>query len=96
MLVVCQALLMTYLGIFQGCYPAFISELLPSSVRSTGISVSYNVAVMIFGGFAPAIVQWLTMTTGDPLSICYYVIFGSAVALLTILPLRDRYSEALR
>jgi len=41
-------------------------------------------------------VQWLTMTTGDPLSICYYVIFGSAVALLTILPLRDRYSDALR
>ncbi|MDR5753293.1 MULTISPECIES: MFS transporter [unclassified Caballeronia] len=96
MLIACQALLMLYLGIFQGCYPAFIAELLPSSVRSTGISVSYNVAVMIFGGFAPAIVQWLTMTTGDALSICYYVIFGSAVALFTLLPLRDRYSEALR
>jgi MFS family permease len=96
MLIACQALLMLYLGIFQGCYPAFIAELLPSSVRSTGISVSYNVAVMIFGGFAPAIVQWLTMTTGDALSICYYVIFGSAVALATLLPLRDRYSEALR
>jgi len=96
MLIACQALLMFYLGIFQGCYPAFIAELLPSSVRSTGISVSYNVAVMIFGGFAPAIVQWLTMTTGDALSICYYVIFGSAVALCTLMPLRDRYSEALR
>lgn len=96
MLIACQAVLMMYLGIYQGCYPAFISELLPSSVRSTGISVSYNVAVMIFGGFAPAIVQWLTMTTGDALSICYYVMFGSAVALATILPLRDRYSDALR
>jgi len=51
--------------------------------------------VMIFGGFAPAIVQWLTMTTGDDLSISYYVMFGSAVALLTLLPLRDRYREAL-
>jgi MFS family permease len=96
MLIACQALLMLYLSTFQGCYPAFISELLPSSIRSTGISVSYNVAVMIFGGFAPAIVQWLTMTTGDALSICYYVIFGSAVALATLLPLRDRYSDALR
>jgi MFS transporter, MHS family, proline/betaine transporter len=96
MLIVSQALLMTWLGIFQGCYPAFISELLPSSVRSTGISVSYNVAVMIFGGFAPAIVQWLTMTTGDALSICYYVMFGCLVALITLIPLRDRYSEALR
>jgi MFS transporter, MHS family, proline/betaine transporter len=96
MLIVSQALLMTWLGIFQGCYPAFISELLPSSVRSTGISVSYNVAVMIFGGFAPAIVQWLTMTTGDALSICYYVMFGCAVALITLIPLRDRYSEVLR
>jgi MFS transporter, MHS family, proline/betaine transporter len=95
MLIACQLLLMVYLAVFQGCYPAFISELLPSSIRSTGISVSYNVAVMIFGGFAPAIVQWLTMATGDPLSICYYVIFGSAVAFLTLLPLRDRYSEVL-
>jgi metabolite-proton symporter len=95
MLIACQVLLMVYLAVFQGCYPAFISELLPSSIRSTGISVSYNVAVMIFGGFAPAIVQWLTMATGDPLSICYYVIFGSAVAFLTLLPLRDRYSEVL-
>jgi MFS transporter, MHS family, proline/betaine transporter len=96
LLILSQALLMTWLGIFQGCYPAFISELLPSSVRSTGISVSYNVAVMIFGGFAPAIVQWLTMTTGDALSICYYVMFGCVVALITLIPLRDRYSEALR
>jgi MHS family proline/betaine transporter-like MFS transporter len=96
MLIACQGLLMLYLSVFQGCYPAFVSELLPSSIRSTGISVSYNVAVMIFGGFAPAIVQWLTMSTGDPLSICYYVMFGSAVALLTLLPLRDRYSEVLR
>jgi MFS family permease len=95
MLIACQVLLMFYLAVFQGCYPAFVSELLPSSIRSTGISVSYNVAVMIFGGFAPAIVQWLTMVTGDPLSICYYVIFGSAVAFLTLLPLRDRYSEVL-
>jgi MFS transporter, MHS family, proline/betaine transporter len=95
MLIACQVLLMVYLAVFQGCYPAFISELLPSSIRSTGISVSYNVAVMIFGGFAPAIVQWLTMATGDPLSICYYVIFGSAVAFFTLLPLRDRYSEVL-
>jgi MFS transporter, MHS family, proline/betaine transporter len=95
MLIACQVLLMFYLAVFQGCYPAFVSELLPSRIRSTGISVSYNVAVMIFGGFAPAIVQWLTMATGDPLSICYYVIFGSAVAFLTLLPLRDRYSEVL-
>jgi hypothetical protein len=36
------------------------------------------------------------MTTGDPLSICYYVMFGAAVGLLTLIPLRDRYSDALR
>jgi MFS transporter, MHS family, proline/betaine transporter len=95
-LIIGQGLLTVVFTIHQGCYPAFISELLPSSVRSTGISVSYNLGVMIFGGFAPAIVQWLTMTTGDPLSICYYVIFGAVVGLLTLIPLRDRYSDALR
>jgi MHS family proline/betaine transporter-like MFS transporter len=95
-LIISQGLLTTLFSIYQGCYPAFMSELLPSSIRSTGIAVSYNVGVMIFGGFAPAIVQWLTMTTNDPLSICYYVMFGAAVALLTLIPLRDRYSDALR
>jgi MFS family permease len=95
-LIISQGLLTALFSIYQGCYPAFMSELLPSSIRSTGIAVSYNVGVMIFGGFAPAIVQWLTMTTNDPLSICYYVMFGAAVALLTLIPLRDRYSDALR
>ena len=60
--------------------------------RATGFRFARFIVV---GGTAYG-VQWLTMTTGDPLSICYYVIFGSAVALLTIVPLRDRYSEALR
>jgi MHS family proline/betaine transporter-like MFS transporter len=95
-LIACQGLLTVIFSFHQGSYPAFLSELFPANVRSTGIAVSYNVGVMIFGGFAPAIVQWLTMTTGDPLSICYYVMFGSALGLLTLIPLRDRYNEALR
>lgn len=79
-----QSLMMLCLALYMGGYPAYISELMPTNVRSTGIAIAYNLAVMIFGGFAPALVQWLTDTMKDPLAICYYVIFGCLISTATL------------
>src|SRR3546814_4037085 len=42
-------------GLYSGCAPTFLCELLPTRVRYSALSVGYNGAVMLFGGFAPFI-----------------------------------------
>jgi MFS transporter, MHS family, proline/betaine transporter len=73
------------LGIGLAAYfapvPALMGRLFPTASRTTGLSVSYSLAVTIFGGFAPFIVTWLIGKTGDNLSPAYYVAFGALVSL---------------
>ena len=46
-------------------------------IITTGLSLAYNLAVMLFGGFAQFIVTWLIHVTGDPYAAAYYVMFGA-------------------
>ena len=83
-------------GIFKAAYsgpmPALMSEIFPTRVRSTGLSLGYSLGVTLFGGFAPFIVTWLIHTTGDTLAPSYYVLTAAAVSgiSLTIIALRRR------
>ena len=83
-------------GIFKAAYsgpmPALMSEIFPTRVRSTGLSLGYSLGVTLFGGFAPFIVTWLIHTTGDTLAPSYYVLTAAVVSgiALTIIALRRR------
>lgn len=46
-------------ALVTGAASAFVIERLPVRARATGTSLSYNMAVMIFGGMAPLTVSWL-------------------------------------
>jgi MFS transporter, MHS family, proline/betaine transporter len=81
-LMVMQVALCVQLGVFYGALATAVAEQFPPGVRSTGLSLAYNLAVMLFGGFAQFIVVWLSETTGDPLAAAYYVLFGAAVGLV--------------
>lgn len=74
-LVLCL-LISGYLG---GLLAAF-GELLPTRVLSTGLSVAYNFAVTIFGGFATFTVTWLIATTGSNLAPAFYIMFAAAIS----------------
>ena len=52
-LILVQALLSITLSGYYGPFGALIAELFPANVRSTGLSLAYNIAVMVFGGFGP-------------------------------------------
>ena len=94
-LIFVQCCLMASLGLFQGAYCAFVCELFPAQVRATGLSVGYNFAVMIFGGFAGAIATLLVDLTQDKLAVVYYGMFGCVVGLMTMVPLKDRAGKPL-
>ena len=94
-LIFVQCCLMASLGLFQGSYCAFVCELFPAQVRSTGMAIGYNFAVMIFGGFAGAIATLLINVTGDKLAVVYYGLFGCVIGLVTIAFLKDRSKQPL-
>lgn len=46
-------------ALYLGAVAALMSELFPASTRATGLGLSYNIGVTVFGGSGPAIVTWL-------------------------------------
>lgn len=70
------------LGALAGPAPAFVTEIFPVGVRSTGTSLIYNFAVMLFGGLAPFINTWLVQATGDKAAPVYYIFFAAAVGVV--------------
>jgi MHS family proline/betaine transporter-like MFS transporter len=89
-LILVQTLLGLFLAIFEAPMPALLSEMFPVHTRSTGMSLSYNIAVMIFGGFAGMTITWLIALTHNKLAICFYVIGGAALSIIATVAARYR------
>jgi hypothetical protein len=83
-----QFLMVALLSLYAGSCPAAYAELFPTRVRYTALSIGYNVAVAIFGGFAPFIVTWLIRETGNQLAPAFYVIAAAVITL--VIPIRFR------
>lgn len=94
-LLVMQLVLCSLIGMFFGPAPTTLAEQFPTRMRSTGLALSYNVAVMLFGGFAPFIVTWLTQVDGSPVAAAYYVLFATLIGLTATCFLREGAPAAL-
>ncbi|EPN35574.1 proline/betaine transporter, partial [Pseudomonas syringae pv. actinidiae ICMP 18807] len=75
---------------YIGSILAAFGELLPTHVLSTGLSVAYNFAVTIFGGFATFTITWLIASTGSNLAPAFYIMFAAVVSGIGALLYRDR------
>lgn len=93
-LTVVQLTLCSLLGVFFGPMSTALAEQFAARMRSTGIGIAYNLAVMIFGGFAPFFVTWLIATSGSPIAPSYYVMFGAAVGIVGSCLLVERAKDA--
>lgn len=89
-----QLVLCSLLAVFFGPFSAAVAEQFPAGVRSTGLALAYNLAVMIFGGFAQFIVTWLIQNTGVPIAPVFYVLFAAVLGLIGAFCLIDRTHEA--
>lgn len=61
------------MAVFTGPAPAALGELCPTGVRSRGMSIAANGAVVIFVGFAPFLSTWLIARIGSPLAPKVYM-----------------------
>jgi MHS family proline/betaine transporter-like MFS transporter len=71
------------MGILSGGLNAANVELMPSSVRCTGLAFAYNASIGYFGGTTPLIAAWLITATGNPIMPAFWVAATAAVTLLT-------------
>lgn len=83
-----QAIVGVLLAAILAPMPALLAELFPLATRGSGLAISYNVSVTIFGGFAPLIVTWLIGATGNKVSPSFYVLATAVVSLAALWALR--------
>lgn len=79
-----QVLLAIGVGIYSGAAFITMPELFPTSFRATGLSISYQLAVAIFGGTTPLIATWLVRVSGSPLSPGVYTAVAGVIGLVLI------------
>jgi MFS transporter, MHS family, proline/betaine transporter len=73
---------------YSGVLPSQLSELFPTRVRGIGVSLSFAVAVTIFGGFTPFISTWLISMSGNSLSPSFYIMFTAALSIIALVFVR--------
>ncbi|XAH25408.1 MFS transporter [Xylophilus sp. GW821-FHT01B05] len=78
------------MSMYFAAMPALLSDIFPVQTRGSGMSLSYNIGVMIFGGFAGMTITWLIAATGNKLAVTFYVIVGAMFSVIATLAARYR------
>lgn len=82
--------LMALSGATYGPVAALLSEMFPSRIRYSSMSIPYHLGTGYFGGFLPFISQWIVVGTGDPYAGLWYTMAVVAMALVvTVFGLRE-------
>jgi MFS family permease len=89
-LIVVQVLVGLLIAACLGPIPALLSDLFPTGTRGSGLALSYNFSVTIFGGFAPLIVTWMIAVTGSKMAPSFYVVANSIISVGAVLALGHR------
>ncbi len=83
------------LGLFGGSYPAAFSELFPTNVRYSSLSLGYSASVSIFGGTAPLIFTYLLQRTENPVSPAFYILAAGLVSFFAALTIAETAGKPL-
>ena len=67
-----------------------MSEIFPTRTRSTGMNLSYNIGVTLFGGFAPFWNESLIALTHTTLAPSFYLMFVAGLSLLSLVVVRRK------
>jgi len=92
-------LVVLYLGavkaIYFGPLAALMSELFPPATRATGLGLSYNIGVTLFGGMGPAIMTWMgTFAVFGDLAPGYFLTFSAVVSLCALVTIRRTSADS--
>lgn len=88
-LMLTQAISAVLLAMYAGPLCAVLSELFPTRVRFTALSIGYSLAVALFGGLAPYISTFLIKETGSQVSPAAYIVVGALISTATLIAIKD-------
>ncbi|MDR0770413.1 MAG: MFS transporter [Burkholderiales bacterium] len=80
-MILTQCSLAVCMSFFWGPMPATMAELFPVRIRSTGLSLSFNLGGALFGGLAPLYLTYLLRETGNPMVPAYYLMMSTVFGL---------------
>lgn len=79
---------------FSGVIPTKLAEMFDTHHRNTGISVSYNVALALFGGTAPLIAISLVASTHNIFAPAWYIIVCAIAAFIALCFTKENYKKS--
>ncbi len=80
---------------YNGAVIVYLTEIMPSDVKTAGFSLAYSTATALFGGFTPAISTYLVHRTGSAASPALWLGFAALCGLSATLLARKRKLEAV-
>ena len=84
----------TLKALYLGALAALMSELFPAATRATGLGLSYNIGVTVFGGMGPVIMTWLgTFALIGNLAPGYYLTAVCTFSLWALVTIRLRAAD---
>ena len=73
-----------FISVCFGGLVALNVELLPPSVRCTGLALAYNLTLGLFGGTTPLVATWLVHYSDNPIAPGYWLVAAQVISLLAI------------
>ncbi|WP_166037672.1 MFS transporter [Sphingosinicella sp. YJ22] len=75
--------------------PAIMTEMFPTRVRYSGVSLGYQVTAIVAGSWAPLIGAWLLREYDAWQPIAFYILAAGAVSLISALIMRESKGTSL-
>jgi MHS family proline/betaine transporter-like MFS transporter len=69
---------------------SLLSQLFPTSCRTTGVSIAYVIAQTFFGGITPLVVGYLVKSSGSIMAPAYYILVIAIAALAGLYAVRKQ------
>jgi len=92
-MILIQCSLAVGMSFFWGPMPATMAELFPVRIRSTGLSLSFNLGGALFGGLAPLYLTYL-LKGGHLMAPAYYLIVTAVIGAIATWALDFKKAQA--
>ncbi len=82
-------------GMMYAAQPAIMTEMFPTRMRYSGVSLGYQVTAIFAGSWAPMIGTFLLRETASWVPIAWYIVGAAAVSLIAALMMRETKGASL-
>ncbi|HAT8178643.1 TPA: MFS transporter [Legionella pneumophila] len=91
----CELLLAIVLAPINATVPTIIAEMFPTSVRASGISISYNIGQALFGGTMPLVAFTLIELSNNKMAPAWYLFLWTIIVIPITIAMRESYQKEL-